>query len=398
MSPRQQLFLKHMALTHSDPCLLEIEEAKGIYLYTSSGRRYTDLNSGIGPAALGHAHPAIIQAVQEQVAKYAHTMVYGEYVQGPQVELARTLVEALPMALDTVYFVNSGSEAVEGAIKLARKHTGRAEIISAANAYHGSTIAAESLRSDIDFTMHYQPMVPGFRHIRFNEESDLTKITTETAAVLLETIQSEAGVILPKDDYLKKLHARCKATGSLLILDEIQVGLGRTGKFSAFEHYGITPDILLLAKALGGGLPLGAFIASRSLMQSLWIRPSHGHLTTFGGNPVSCAAGKAFLDILTEPGFMQDIERKGALMHSLLKGVSGIQEIRRKGMTMAIDTGDSRKNAEIIRQLFAKGYIVDYLLFNPSSFRIAPPLIIKDEEIHHAMTVVRDVIAEVESR
>ncbi len=395
MSPRQQLFLKHLALTHPNPSLLEIRDAKGVYLYDVGGKRYTDLNSGIGPAALGHGHPDIIRAVQHQIEQYAHTMVYGEYVQAPQVELASLLTSHLPDTLDTVYFVNSGSEAVEGAIKLARKHTGRAEIISASNAYHGSTIAAESLRSDIEFTMHYQPMVPGFRHIRFNREEDLVKITEYTAAVLLETIQAEAGLILPHTEYLKKLKARCHKTGTLLILDEIQVGLGRTGKFSAFEHYGIVPDIVLLAKALGGGLPLGAFVAGRTLMQSLWSAPSHGHLTTFGGNPVSCAAGLAAIKVLTRPGFLEDVSSKGQLMKSLLEGGKGIQALRSKGMMIAVDMGDKTTNTAVIHRLFEKGYIVDYLLFNDTSFRIAPPLTITEEQLQNALSVVRETIEEV---
>ncbi len=384
-----------MALTHNEPCLLEIERAEGIYLYDTSGKRYTDLNSGIGPAALGHAHPAIVSAVQNQVAKYAHTMVYGEYVQAPQVDLAAALARELPDSLDTVYFVNSGSEAVEGAIKLARKYTQRYEIISAAKAYHGSTLAAESLRSDLAFTMHYQPMVPGFRHIQFNNFEDLDKITHRTAAVLLETIQAEAGILLPHPQYLLQLKRKCEEVGALLILDEIQVGLGRTGRFSAFEYYNIIPDIVLLAKALGGGLPLGAFIANRDLMRTLWNAPSHGHLTTFGGNPVSCAAGRAFLDILTQDGFLEEVQHKGALMESMLEHHPNIRTIRRKGLMMAIDMGEPQPNAKVIEELFSMGYIVDYLLFNDTSFRIAPPLIISEDQLIEAIQAVQSVLDKV---
>ncbi len=395
MTGAQEKFLRYLALTHPAPSLLEVERAEGIYLYTPSGERYIDFNSGIGPVALGHSHPAIRRAVHAQIDRYAHTMVWGEYVQSPQVAYAEALVSHLPEGLDTVYFTNSGTEAVEGAIKLARKYTGRCEIVAARSAYHGSTLGAMSLRSDIEYKQHFMPLLPGVRHLRFNAVEEVERITTRTACVVLETIQSEAGVLLPDVTFLQAIRRRCDEVGALLVLDEIQVGMGRTGRLWAFEHYGIAPDVLVLAKALGGGLPLGAFIASRKIMSALWERPTHGHLTTFGGNPVSCAAGKAALDIICREDFLRDVERKGHRIASWLKRAERVREIRHIGLMIGVDLGDAHRTQAVIKELFARHIIVDYLLFHTTTFRIAPPLTVTEEEIDEAMAVVVEVLSTV---
>lgn len=394
MATKRAFFLHHMGQTNLAPSLLEIERAEGIYLYDVTGNRYVDLNSGIGPCAFGHGHPAIIDAIKKQTNLYAHTMVYGEFVQSPQVDLAKCLIDHLPEQLDTVYFLNSGTEAVEAAMKLARKYTSRYEIISARRAYHGSTIGAESLRSDLEFTMHYQPMVPGIKHITFNNPDDLSKITTQTAAVIMETIQAEGGVLLPTNDYLKKLRTRCDQTGTLLVLDEIQVAMGRTGTFCAFEQYGIVPDVLLMAKALGGGLPLAAFIAPQAIMKTLWNDPTHGHLTTFGGNPVCCAAGLAGLKLLFEDRLLDIISEKANIIRKRLVHPL-IVEVRQAGLMVGIDVGDKDINMRIIQALFDKRILVDYLLFNDTTFRIAPPLIITEKELHHALDIILDTMDEI---
>jgi len=364
-------------------------------LYTPSGERYIDFNSGIGPVVLGHCHPAIRQAVHAQIDRYAHTMVWGEYVQNPQVAYAEALVSHLPNGLDTVYFTNSGTEAVEGAIKLARKATGRYEIVAARTAYHGSTLGAMSLRSDIEYTQHFMPLIPGVRHLRFNALDEVQCITERTACVVLETIQSEAGIVLPDEEFLRAVRRKCDEVGALLVLDEIQVGMGRTGRLWAFAHYGVEPDILVLAKALGGGLPLGAFIASKRVMSALWEHPTHGHLTTFGGNPVSCAAGKAAFDIIRQENFLREVQRKGRRIVSWLREAEAVKEIRHIGLMIGVDLGEARRTQTAIKELFDRHIIVDYLLFHTTTFRIAPPLTVTDEEIDEAMAVVVEVLAEV---
>jgi acetylornithine/N-succinyldiaminopimelate aminotransferase len=293
MLTQRQLFLQHVAQTSDAPLGLEIEKAEGVYLYDVAGKKYIDLISGIGVSALGHCHPKVVQAVQAQAAKYMHTMVYGEYVQSPQVQLAKYLCDVLPSTLNAVYFTNSGTEATEGAMKLAKRFTGKSEIISCYNSYHGSTQGALSLNGDEYFKSAYRPLLPDVRQIRYNNFEDIHLITNKTAAIFLEPIQAEAGVIVPEKVYLEAVRKRCDETGTLLVFDEIQTGCGRTGNLFRFQTENVVPDILLVGKAFGGGLPLAAFIADIEIMQVLQNNPVLGHITTFGGNAVCCAAGMA---------------------------------------------------------------------------------------------------------
>ncbi len=384
------LFFQHVAQTSPAPLALEIERAEGCWLYGSEGERWLDLIAGIGPSVLGHRHPQVQSAVQEQLNRYWHTLVFGEFVLSPQVRFAQLLAENLP-GLDSVYFVNSGAEATEGAMKLAKRATGRTKIVACRYAYHGSTQGAASLMWPTDFTDAFQPLLPGIRHIGFNEESDLGIIDRETAAVVVETVHGEAGVIPPKPTWLSALRRRCDEVGALLILDEIQAGMGRTGHLFAFEKYGVTPDILLLAKGFGGGMPLGAFIARRELMQTLTHDPVLGHITTFGGHPVCVAAGLATLEILLEGSLLAQVPAKEALFRSLLVHPA-IQELRSAGLWLAVDLGDAGKVQTVIQYCISRGIITDWFLFNDRSLRIAPPLTISEEEIRLACTVILEGI------
>lgn len=378
MSGLSDLFLKRIAQTSATPALVEVERASGIHIYDTQGKEYVDLNSGYCVSALGHCHPKVVAAVQEQAGSYMHTSVYGEHVQSPQVRLAQLLTAQLDASLDTVFFCNSGAEAVEGAMKLAKRATGRYEIVACRNAYHGSTQGADSLRSDLDYIGAFLPLLPGIRHMRFNEVADLDTITKQTACVIMEPVQAEAGVRLPSPNYLKAVRERCDETGALLVLDEIQTGMGRTGKFCAHQHHGVAPDILLLAKALGAGLPLGAIISRHALLHQFTHDPSLGHLTTFGGNPVSCAAALAALEVMLETHLVDAVEKKATHLVAQLQHPA-IHEIRHSGLLMGIDL---RKPAEpVVRALAAEGIITDHFLFDPNAFRIAPPLIISEQEI-----------------
>lgn len=383
----RQLFLRHVAQTSDAPLMLEIAKAEGVYLYDIDGNAYLDLISGIGVSALGHGHPAVVEAVKHQAGQYMHTLVYGEFVLSPQVELAQLLASQLPDSLDSVYFVNSGSEATEGAMKLAKRFSGRYEIIAAKKAYHGSTQGAASLMNPTEFTQAFHPLLPGIKHIEFNCEACLEKISDKTAAVIVETVQGEWGVRPPVGDYLKKLRQRCDEVGALLILDEIQAGFGRTGSLFAFEQYGIVPDILLLAKGMGGGMPIGAFVASREIMQSLTHDPVLGHITTFGGHPVSCAASLATLQTLLKENFIAQVKNKEALFHKLLQH-DAIQEIRSAGLMMAVQLADFDFVKAVIQHCLNNGLVTDWFLFNASSLRIAPPLIITEEEIRKACRII----------
>lgn len=382
----RELFLRHVAQTSPAPLGLEIARAEGCWLFDSGGEKYLDLIAGIGPSVLGHRHPRVQAAVQQQLDAYWHTLVYGEFALSPQVELARLLAENLP-GLDSVYFVNSGTEAAEGAMKLAKRYTGRPDFVACRNAYHGSTQGAASLMWPTDFTLAFQPLLPGIRHIDFNREADFDKIDRHTAAVIVETVQGEAGLIPPDPGWLEALRGRCDETGALLILDEIQAGMGRTGHLLAFEKYGIVPDILLLAKGFGGGMPLGAFIARRALMQTLSHDPALGHITTFGGHPVCAAAGLATLEILLEGELLAQVPAKEALFRELLVHPA-IREVRSAGLWLAVDLGDAAKVQSTIRHCIAQGVITDWFLFNDRSLRIAPPLIISEEEIRWACGVI----------
>jgi acetylornithine/succinyldiaminopimelate/putrescine aminotransferase len=380
LTPRQ-LFLRHQAQTSDFPLLLEIERAEGVYMYGTDGRRYLDLIAGIGVSNVGHRHPRVLQAIQNQLDKYLHLMVYGELVQAPPAELAYALHQTLPAHLDSVYFTNSGAEAIEGALKLAKRHTGRTELISCYNAYHGSTHGALSITGSEGFKNSYRPLLPDVRHIHFNALADLELITGRTAAVVVETVQGEAGVRVPEPGYLPALRRRCHEVGALLILDEIQCGFGRTGSFWAFEQFGITPDILVCAKGMGGGMPIGAFISSQEVMAGLKTNPVLGHCTTFGGHPVSCAASLATLRVIQEEGLLANVHEKAALFRRLLQHAA-IREVRGHGLLMAVEFDSYAVLKPIIDYaLEHEGILTDWFLFCDNSLRIAPPLTISEAEI-----------------
>lgn len=392
MQSQRSLFLEHVAQTSDFPLCLEIEKAEGMYMYDIDGKKYLDLISGISVSNIGHRHPNVINAVKEQLEKYTYLMVYGEFVQSPQVKLAKLLTDNLSTTLSSCFFVNSGSEANEGALKLAKRFTGRREIISFKNAYHGSTHGCLSVIGSDDFKRPFEPLLPNITQLEFNNEQDLSAITTKTACVIVEPIMGEAGVIAPKNNFLQKLRNKCTETGALLIFDEIQTGFGRTGKLFAFEHFGVVPDILTLAKAMGGGFPIGAFISSNEIMGSLKTNPILGHITTFGGHPVSCAAAYANLHVLlTENELIKDVSQKEQLFVELLKHPK-IKEVRTFGLLIAVEFDSFETNKVIIDKCIANGILTDWFLFNDKSLRIAPPLIITEEEIKMACSVILKAI------
>lgn len=367
---------------------LEIAGGQGVYLHDTSGKRYLDLIAGIGVSALGHNHPAVVAAVQQQAGMYMHTLVYGEFILAPQAELAALVTAQLPPNLDNVYFVNSGTEATEGAMKLAKRATGRAEFISAKRSYHGSTQGAASLQWPKDFTQAFYPLLPGVNHLDFNCDYCLHRITEKTAAVVLETVQAEWGIRKPRPEWLQAVRKRCDETGALLIFDEIQAGMGRTGTLFAFEQYGVVPDILLLAKGFGGGMPLGAFIANKKVMDLFTENPVLGHITTFGGHPVSCAAGLATLKtLLAQPELITSVRAKEALFHELLVHPK-IRDIRSAGLWFAVELDDFDQVLATIAACLERGLITDWFLWNERSLRIAPPLTITDAEIREACKIV----------
>lgn len=389
----RQLFLAHLAQTTDFPLMIEVEKADGIYLYGPNGEKYIDLISGIGVSNVGHRHPKVLSAIQSQLDKYLHLMVYGEYVQTPQTLLAKALSDTLPSQLDNVYLVNSGSEAVEGALKLAKRYTNRREIISCVNAYHGSSHGSLSVGGNEIFKRAYRPLLPGISHIFYGSYSDLERITVQTAAVIVETIQGEAGIRVACREYFQALRKKCDETGTLLILDEIQAGFGRTGKMWAFEHFDIVPDILVCAKGMGGGMPIGAFIANREVMGAFKNNPLLGHITTFGGHPVSAAASLATIQILQEENLIEQVETKANLFKSLLVHPK-INAIRNKGLMMAVEFESFDVLKRIIDRAIELGVITDWFLFCDDSMRIAPPLIITEEEIKEACQVIIQAIEE----
>ena len=390
----RQLFLNHLAQTSPAPLALEIVRSEGVYLYDIDDKKYLDVIAGISVSVLGHRHPAVVNAIKNQVDLYMHTLVYGEFVLSPQIKLVSLLTSLLPENLSSVYLVNSGSEATEGAMKLAKKYTGRSEIISAKFAYHGSTQGAASLMFPTTFTEAFFPLLPHINHIDFNCLSCLDRITNKTAAVILETVQAEFGVRLPHGDFLKQVADRCKSTGTLLILDEIQTGMGRTGSLFAFSQYGVIPDILLLAKGLGGGMPIGAFISSKEIMSGLSENPVLGHITTFGGHPVSSAAAFATLQFLTDSDLISLVQAKSDRFISNLKHPF-IKEIRHAGLLMALDLDNADLVRKVIHLAIGKGLITDWFLFNDRSLRIAPPLTITFDEIDEACSILMECLNEV---
>jgi len=387
----RQLFLQHLAPTSEFPLMLEVERGEGVHLYGPDGKKYIDFIAGISVSSLGHCHPKVVEATKAQLDKYLHTMVYGEYVLSPQVQLASLMAEHLPNTLNSVYFVNSGSEATEGAMKLAKRVTNRAEIIAAYRSYHGSTQGSASLMNPTEFTQPFHPLLPGIKHIDFNCEFCLERITEQTACVIIETVQAEWGVRPPNKSWIQKLRARCTEVGALLVFDEIQAGYGRTGSLWAFEQYDVVPDILLLAKGMGGGMPIGAFVSSKELMGKLAVDPILGHITTFGGHPVCCAAALATLQELTTTTHIQEVHTKEQLVRSLMVH-PGILDVRSAGLLIAIELSDFDFVQEVIYYCLEQGVIVDWFLFNDRSIRIAPPLIISEAQIRTACEVILEGI------
>ncbi len=391
MSERE-LFLRYVAQTSDSPLLLEISHSNGVYLFDYQGNKYLDLISGISVSNLGHQNPKIIEAIKKQVDKYLHLMVYGEMVQSAQVRLAELLISLLPQSLNCVYFVNSGSEAVEGAMKLAKRYTQRTEIVFFENAYHGCTQGAMSIMGNEEFKQAFRPLLPDVKMLKFNHFCEISQISEKTAAVIVEPIQGEAGVVLPKENFLYELRKRCDKTKTLLIFDEIQTGFGRTGKMFAFENFNVIPDILLIAKALGGGMPLGAFISSSEIMRSLTFNPVLGHITTFGGHPVCCAAGLAALEILTTENILQNIEKKEKLFRKYFSASKKIVNVHGKGLLLSVELIDFQQIKKLISLALQNGILTDWFLFNDKRFRIAPPLIISESEIEFACKTLVEII------
>lgn len=392
MLSTRQLFLRHVAQTSPAPMGIEVARAEGVWLYGPNGEKYLDLISGISVSNLGHGHPAVKRAVNQQMDQYAHLMVYGEYIQSPQVRYAKLLTEQLPDTLDSVYFVNSGSEANEGAIKLAKRVTGRMEVVAFHKAYHGSTHGVLSIIGDESFRRNYRPLVPGTRFLHYNKAEELSKITEHTACVIAETVQAEAGVRPPDQEWLQALRDRCTAVGAMLILDEIQAGFGRTGKLFGFEHYGVVPDIVTFAKGMGGGLPIGVFVANKALMQSFTDNPVLGHITTFGGNAVCCAAAEAVLQTLLQEKLVAQVAAKADRLAQQLQH-KAIQAIRYKGFLMTVAFASSAINFKVIDACIQRGVITDWFLFADNCLRIAPPLTISETEIDWAAEKILESIS-----
>lgn len=377
----RELFYRNLALPSDVPDALEIVRAEGIYVYDDLGNEYVDLVSGVSVSNVGHLHPEVVEAVEKQIKKYMHLMVYGKYIQSPQVQLAGRMAENLPENLDSVYFVNSGSEAIEGALKLAKRITGRTEMIAFNNAYHGHTHGAMSMLGNEEMKYAFYPLLPDVRFLNFNVLDELAQITEKTACVLIEPIQAEAGILIPDKSYIRALRERCDETGTVLIFDEVQMGFGRTGKLFAFEHFNVVPDILCLAKAMGGGMPIGAFVSSHENMHLLTHHPELGHITTFGGHPVSCAASLASLNVILRENLPHEANAKGRLFVKYLEGHPLIKEIRQIGLMLAVELVDGETTDRVVAAMYNNHLIIDRFLFNPNSFRIAPPLTITEDEI-----------------
>ena len=392
VSNLRRMFLEHVGQTSDAPMMLEVERAEGVWLYGPDGKKWIDLISGVSVSNIGHGNKAVIDAICNQAQDYLHLMVYGEAIQSPQVRYATRMAELLPAPLESVYFVNSGSEAVEGALKLAKRYTGRIELISFKNAYHGSTHGSLSVMGGEEYRNSYRPVVPGCRQIRFNNTDDISAITTHTAAVIIEPIQGEGGIQLPAKGFLKALREKCDETGALLIFDEIQTGTGRTGTLYYFMQEGVIPDILCTAKSFGGGMPLGAFISSNEIMSTLKTNPTLGHITTFGGHPVCCAAGMAALEYVLANDLMRKAEERGAQYEKILSGHPAIKEIRRAGLLMAVEFGDAKLTQDIVLTAIEKGLMTEWFLFHETAMRIAPPLTITPEEVEESCRILLEVI------
>lgn len=387
----QKEFFAYQAQTTQFAAGFEVAKAQGSYIYGTDGKKYLDFVAGVSANTLGHSHPKIISAIKEQADKYLHVMVYGEYAQEMPVKLCQLLAENTPEPLEVTYLVNSGAEAIDGALKLAKRYTGREEIISFKNSYHGNTHGALSVSGNEYHKNAFRPLLPLVNFIEFNAEEDLKKITEKTAAVIMETIQGAAGFLLPDHSYIQKLKKRCEETGTLLILDEIQPGFGRTGKLFAFEHYGIVPDILVMGKGMGGGVPVGAFMSSRKIMETLSHSPKLGHITTFGGNPLIAAASHATLKEVLSSGLMNEISKKEQLFRELLVHPK-IKKINGKGLMLAVDLGSPDYTLKVAKDCMGKGLIVFWQLYRNEYLRISPPLTISEEEIREGCRILLDVL------
>lgn len=386
----KEIFFKHLAPTSHQPVLIEVESANGVIIKDTSGKAYFDLIAGIGVATVGHNNKQVNRAIYEQLEKHAHVMVYGEYIQSSVNNLAITLAQLLPEKLSTSYFVNSGTEANEGAVKLAKRITGRHKIIAFKNGYHGNTQGSMSVSSNDAKKQAFRPLIPGVKFIRFNNIKELKFINTDVAGVIIEPIQGDAGVIVPETSFLIALRDRCTEVGAQLIFDEVQTGIGRTGKMFAFEHFGVIPDIITLAKGLGGGLPIGAFISSYANMQLFAENPMLGHITTFGGNPVACASAKTVLEIISESTLLEKIEEKGQLFEQLLTH-KNVKNIRRIGLMIAIELEDEEKVNNAIKLALEAGVIIYWFLSTRDAFRISPPLTITEDEIKESCEILVSV-------
>ncbi len=389
----RELFLQHLGQTSDFPLMLEIQKAKGVYLYGPEKQKYLDLIAGIGVSNIGHCHAKVVEAVQKQVETYMHLMVYGEYVQTPQVKFATALSDTLPYSLSNCYLVNSGSEATEGALKLAKRYTGRKKIISCINAYHGSTIGALSITGNDDLKNNFRPLLPHIQHIPFNNVLSLEQIDEDTACFIMEPVQGEAGVVPATQEFIETARKKCSETGTLLIFDEVQCGAGRTGKMWAFEHFNVVPDIITCAKGIGGGMPIGAFVSSQEIMGVLKNDPILGHITTFGGHPVSAAAAAACIEVITQEELLKDVTSKATYIRERLTHPL-IREIRNLGLMMAVSFDNFEQLKHIIDRCIENGVITDWFLFNDHSMRIAPPLNITFQEIDHACNIINAVLDE----
>jgi len=391
----KDFFLNHLAQTNEHPFLLQVERAEGIYIYDKSGAVFMDMIAGVAVNNIGHCHPKVISAIKNQVDKHMHVMVYGEFVQEAQNEFGKTLLKLLPEKLDCLYSVNSGTEANEAAIKLAKRKTGRMELIAFTGAYHGSTNGSLSISSNETKKQAYRPLLPEVRFLEWNDAAQLVNITNKTAGVIIETIQGDAGVRIPSKKFMSLLRKRCNEVGALLIFDEIQCGMGRTGKIFAFEHFGVTPDILTLGKALGGGMPVGALVSSKEIMHVFTNNPMLGHITTFGGHPVICAAAAASLEVLKTEIDLSEVERLGKIIETRLGSQIAIKAVRRIGLMFAFDMESGEIVTKLVEKCMEKGLITFWFLSNPHSFRLSPPLNITEEQVNEATKLILEALDEI---
>ena len=384
----KQFFLDHIGQTNEQPFLIEVDRAEGIYIFDKNGKPYMDMISGVSVNNIGHRHPTVIEAIKNQIDKHLHVMVYGEFIQDSQNELAKELIEVLPKSLDAVYAVNSGTEANEAALKLAKRYTGRTEIVSFRGSYHGSTHGSMSISGNEVKKQAYRPLLPDVRFLNFDDLEMLNQISEKTSGVIIETVQGDAGVRVPRKLFLEQLRKRCSEVGALLIFDEIQCGMGRTGKVFAFEHFDVIPDVLTLGKALGGGMPIGALVSSKDKMHVFTNNPMLGHITTFGGHPVICAAASAFMKVIKKEIDFHEVERLGQLLETIISESKEIKAVRRIGMMFAFDMESTDRVAKVVDRCLQKGLITFWFLSHPYSFRLSPPLNISEEEIIQAGNLI----------